>query len=469
MSVTIYGPADLLNIARNGSLNNCVDNGSGFNLALVGSDSNSFVDAQCSSGNPLSYGISADIDHSSPLNPIPITAHITNVRVNAFANGSASASTSGHLNSGSSARLAATVNIDASIGVQTAGGVQTEFNQSDSHQSPSGTPPADLSTSAVILNSGVILRTEYDIANDPVNYPLGYMLYADFIAAFSSTGIGCNAGGTAGIVSGNWGQFTTSSTACSFNLTTSNWEMVVTWEEPVVVPITIDTPNPAVGSQVQLSPNGVNIQKISLGNNDCLHDAFVLFPNSPFVSVWTDIIIKFILPPDALEDQPPTVPVTVDYVDGTTFHGSVPLGSLTVIYADLSGIYQLDDTVHHDELYDRTDEDNPTTEDMLIPPPMFVTSFVGDNEEDISHFVGTRVRTTGVGNLIQYFHSFDNINNEQLVAIPMIPINNVQPFSLANFIDQRGALRCVIFEIDEYFNVSKIIIFAKALYTGYPQ
>jgi hypothetical protein len=46
---------------------------------------------------------------------------------------------------------------------------------------------------------------------------------------------------------------------------------------------------------------------------------------------------------------------------------------------------------------------------------------------------------------------------------------NKEPVVLSNFTDQRVQLELKTTELNEVFNISKIVIFAKPVATGYPQ
>jgi hypothetical protein len=56
-----------------------------------------------------------------------------------------------------------------------------------------------------------------------------------------------------------------------------------------------------------------------------------------------------------------------------------------------------------------------------------------------------------------------------LVDLTLQTTNATIPFQLANFVDQRACLRVYIDQLDGFFNISKIIVFSKPIYTGYPQ
>jgi hypothetical protein len=88
---------------------------------------------------------------------------------------------------------------------------------------------------------------------------------------------------------------------------------------------------------------------------------------------------------------------------------------------------------------------------------------------EILHFNAVRMRVTGSGNLLTYLRSLDDVNNQQLPTIVMLPATNIEPTILALFIDQRGQYEVRTENIDEVFTISKITIFVKPIATGYPQ
>lgn len=85
------------------------------------------------------------------------------------------------------------------------------------------------------------------------------------------------------------------------------------------------------------------------------------------------------------------------------------------------------------------------------------------------HFNAVRMRVIGSGNLDLEFRSLDDVVTETLPIIVMATATNREPTVLANFRQQRGQLRFSVNEINEYFSISKIIIFVRPYQTGYPQ
>lgn len=97
---------------------------------------------------------------------------------------------------------------------------------------------------------------------------------------------------------------------------------------------------------------------------------------------------------------------------------------------------------------------------------MAKSSFVGE----LVHFGVIRMRVLGSGNLQLFLHSLDDASNIlTLTSIAMVAATNKEPTVLANFIDQYGQLEIKTTNINETFEVSKIVIFVKPVSTGYPQ
>lgn len=92
-------------------------------------------------------------------------------------------------------------------------------------------------------------------------------------------------------------------------------------------------------------------------------------------------------------------------------------------------------------------------------------NFIGE----ILHFNAVRVRVVGVGNLNLSLRSLDDTNEQQITSIPMIKATNREPTQLVNFIDQRAQIFMGTTEINEIFNISKLVIFARPISVEYPR
>ncbi len=84
------------------------------------------------------------------------------------------------------------------------------------------------------------------------------------------------------------------------------------------------------------------------------------------------------------------------------------------------------------------------------------------------HIVAVRLRVVGTGNLLLSLEDYDAIQTQSLVALPMQASTRIEPMRLANFQSQRTRLIGQVTELDENFDIHRIIIFAKPVATEYP-
>lgn len=89
-------------------------------------------------------------------------------------------------------------------------------------------------------------------------------------------------------------------------------------------------------------------------------------------------------------------------------------------------------------------------------------------DANVQHVVAVRMRVIGVGNLQLTLSDLDDITSYNMVPLVMAAANNIEPNRLANFQSQRVRLTGQVTEVDEYFSISKIIIYAKAIAMEYP-
>lgn len=104
-----------------------------------------------------------------------------------------------------------------------------------------------------------------------------------------------------------------------------------------------------------------------------------------------------------------------------------------------------------------------------IPNPFAQTALMGDKEENILHITGVRMRVVGAGNLDNILYSMDPIINQSLRTVVMASTNDDEPTILSNFNSQRTMLKVSTDEIDEIFNITRIILFGKPLWTDFPR
>lgn len=100
----------------------------------------------------------------------------------------------------------------------------------------------------------------------------------------------------------------------------------------------------------------------------------------------------------------------------------------------------------------------------------FVEFFLaGDgDEENINHYAAIRMRVVGTGNLDMQLASLDRIDTSDLVAFTLSETNAREPTRLCNFVSQKARLKVSTDVIDEFFNIDKVIIFAREIYKEFP-
>lgn len=84
------------------------------------------------------------------------------------------------------------------------------------------------------------------------------------------------------------------------------------------------------------------------------------------------------------------------------------------------------------------------------------------------HVVGVRLRVTGSGDLQLSLESYDQVQVQNLVPLNMLNPNRFEPTRLANFQSQRIRLVGKVTEINEWFEIHRIVIYAKPVAVEYP-
>lgn len=489
MGVSLYDSADLTNevIIDNSFTNASNIGGPDPNVNLTGSIVDNAVSFPGTSTNATressaSVQLQYDIDHSSPINPVPNNARITKVTITMqTASPSASGDASitfpnegpGSFKGGQVSATAEVTAIVAPSPINTATLGTLSFILANQNNNSAG--GAGLQAASAAENpAAIIIGYTIDFTTNPGGlFPAGYATYAEFIANFAQMTFQFTFLGEA---VAQWVSFSppdhptpaTGSLSGSGTLVANNFSMEVDWFVPLqwtVSPstltlpdntITISRPDPGV------SPDDDTqiIQTLQINGQTIL-------PTDPSVIIWLRFLIIIHLMPDMIVSG--SLPIDAILI-GTQFSGSVNLGSVTIITADLSGIYTFDTTTHHDTLYARsTGTTAVTTQSVAIPAPFFITAFFHDDDEEIMHYAGVRMRVTGQGTLKQIFYSLDYINTDTLADLTLKTANNTQPFTISNFIDQDAALKVFTQSTDDYMAVSKLIIYMNPIATGWPQ
>ncbi len=91
------------------------------------------------------------------------------------------------------------------------------------------------------------------------------------------------------------------------------------------------------------------------------------------------------------------------------------------------------------------------------------------NEEVINHYGAVRLRVKGSANLLLKLFSLDEVKQTTLLPVPILAKNNIEPNRLSNFTQQRAKLEIRTIEINETFQISKIIVFVRPTAKSYPE
>ncbi len=82
--------------------------------------------------------------------------------------------------------------------------------------------------------------------------------------------------------------------------------------------------------------------------------------------------------------------------------------------------------------------------------------------------VAVRLRVIGAGNLRLSLTDYDDVQTQTLVPIAMAAATRIEPMRLANFQSQRIRLVGRTTDINEWFDIHRIILFAKPIAVEYP-
>jgi hypothetical protein len=99
---------------------------------------------------------------------------------------------------------------------------------------------------------------------------------------------------------------------------------------------------------------------------------------------------------------------------------------------------------------------------------MPVAGSVGTTSENITHFTAIRMRVYGTGNVKMKLYSLDEVNEQTLVPMPLSTTTNREPTRLCNFNEQRAQIELRTTEINEKMTITRILVFARPLFTDYP-
>jgi hypothetical protein len=88
--------------------------------------------------------------------------------------------------------------------------------------------------------------------------------------------------------------------------------------------------------------------------------------------------------------------------------------------------------------------------------------------ESIIHTSGITLRVDGSGNLNMTLYGINDVRSFVAMPLAMLDPDPIEPTRLVNFRSQRTMLEFVITEMDEYFEISRIILWMKVTATSYP-
>jgi hypothetical protein len=92
----------------------------------------------------------------------------------------------------------------------------------------------------------------------------------------------------------------------------------------------------------------------------------------------------------------------------------------------------------------------------------------GSGEWD-THIVSVRARITGSGFMRYTLEDYSAIRVTNLAPLTMASATNREPTVLTNFQSQRTRLIGQVTDINEWFEISRVIIFAKPVAIEFPQ
>lgn len=87
--------------------------------------------------------------------------------------------------------------------------------------------------------------------------------------------------------------------------------------------------------------------------------------------------------------------------------------------------------------------------------------------ESVNHYGGVRLRIlNGVGNLIPTLYTMDKLQKQQLASMSLSASSAIEPFRLSNFNQQRIILRLETTQLNESFEITRILVYYKPLWAS---
>lgn len=88
--------------------------------------------------------------------------------------------------------------------------------------------------------------------------------------------------------------------------------------------------------------------------------------------------------------------------------------------------------------------------------------------ENILHCTGARLRVIGSGNLDMTLYTLDSVRSFPMLPLPLTATAERELTRIGNLKSQRIQLGFSVDVVNEYFKISKIVLFAKGSGTSYP-
>lgn len=100
---------------------------------------------------------------------------------------------------------------------------------------------------------------------------------------------------------------------------------------------------------------------------------------------------------------------------------------------------------------------------------MSTSKQISSGEEVLNHYGAIRLRVTGVGSLRPTLYSLDEVEQTVLAPITLSSVTAFEPNRLSNLTRQRAKLELRTININETFEISKIIVFIKPVAKSFPE
>ena len=394
MSTSIITDADIPVITRVGTIDNGSDTGSGMAVAIA---SSLFLSSPALYGGPSledfnicgvrsTYQVGGNVDFDNIVTDIPDAARVTKIEIRCLVDCNVQADTDADADNFPTGTVDGYAKAECGASISVPNALTTPNTTSSivlSSQDVNGAPAASIDLNASVNNAGTIVTKIYDIANDPGQYPLGYITRATLVAQFANQKLLFTGNTVLGIGAARSDIFIASSGASNFNriysilasINASVWTMTVTWELPFNFQLLTPTDPIEEDDIVEATshdPDGIDYSQLLTAALEWT-DSDGNFHSIDIPSIrWIIFTLHFwrFTVPAGVNGQIVEVVIT-----STQFSGSVTLGKLvTLFFLNATGIYTITAGKTNDTIYDN---DNGGTVDVKIPNPFWKTGFVG--------------------------------------------------------------------------------------------